>query len=372
MKRIQNILLLGGSFSGVTASLKAGLQARGYRVYQERPSLRRLRMRPLLLAAMAVDSLASYGLKFKQYLLRTRTSNWAFGLATERTIEAYEGIDMVVQIGANHAPFARHKRSGVVYTLYTDHTNLLSKQLPDLGLHVPERYVSSTWNMLERRNLLDHDHIFTVGAHVRRSMVEDYGIPAERVTAIGAGPNQDLDIERDRFVKTPGAKNVLFVGLEAERKGLPTLKRAFAKVREKHPDAVLHVVGVDGVDGDGVIHYGKLHGEPLKQRFYEAQIFAMPTRREPFGIVFLEAMWAKAVCIGTDIGAIPEIIADGETGYIVEPNDVDAIAERIVRLLDHPELRASLAEAGYAAAKRKRSWDLVVSQMMEAAHRALN
>ncbi|MEP7247186.1 MAG: glycosyltransferase family 4 protein, partial [Gammaproteobacteria bacterium] len=320
--------------------------------------------------AFAAPSCVS-GTGFRQHMMRTRTSNWVFGLASDHTIGARDELDMVVQIGVNHLPFARKKRPGVVYTAITDHTNLLSKQLPDFGLHFPERFVSSTWNALERLNLLRQDHIFVLGSHVKRSMVEDYGIPEQRITVVGSGPNLDVDIERDDVAKDERGKNVLFVGLEPERKGLPALKKAFAKVLEAHPDAVLHVVGVEAENETGIVHYGEVRGEALKQRFYQAQIFAMPSLREPFGVVFVEAMWAKAVCVGTNIGAIPELIDDGETGFVVEPNDSDALAARIIALFDQPEMMKGFAERAYAQAKQKWSWEHVLTKILADANHLL-
>ena len=87
----------------------------------------------------------------------------------------------------------------------------------------------------------------------------------------------------------------------------------------------------------------------LKRRFYDAQILVMPTYREPFGIVFVEAMWAKTVCIGTSIGAIPEIIQNGTTGFLVEPGDCVALSRAIERCLDHPELLQVMGSEGIQA-----------------------
>jgi alpha-maltose-1-phosphate synthase len=366
---IRTVLLLGSSLSGATRSLMKELRARGVKVYWDHPSLRRLRRRPLFLAAMAAEAFFTYGLRFRQYLLRTRASNWAFGFASERTLDSYGNIDMVVQIGANHAPFSTHRRPGVVYVVYTDHSNLLSKQIPDFGLHMPERHVSSTWNELERKNLSLQHHVFVMGSQVERSMVQDYRLPPDHVSTVGAGPNLEVDIVRDGFEKDSAGKNVLFVGLQPERKGLPALIEAFAQVRQSHPEGKLHVVGVNGTSANGVIYYGALRGDALKQRYYEAQVFAMPTLREPFGMVFVEAMWSKAVCVGTRIGAIPDIIADGESGYVVEPNDVNALAARITRLFDDPKLRTAFADRAYAEAKRRFSWPSVVNQILDTVNR---
>lgn len=204
-----------------------------------------------------------------------------------------------------------------------------------------------------------------MGRHVKESMIEDYGVPPSSVTAVGAGPNLDVDIERDRPAKDYTGKNILFVGLDGPRKGLPTLIKAFEAVRQVHGDARLDVVGVVGPNGGGVKYHGRLYGEPLKQLFYDSQIFALPSVREPFGFVFMEAMWSKAVCIGCNIEAMPEIIQDGESGFVVEPNDDQMLADRIIRLLDSPDGLQRMAEKAYAAAGSRWGWSRVARAILD-------
>jgi glycosyltransferase involved in cell wall biosynthesis len=312
---------------------------------------------------MASEALLSYGTDFRNYIRRTRMHNRAFARATEIVLGNHPNTNMLIQMGGDFSTYWKRKSPGVLYAVFTDHTNMLSKRLPDFGMLFPERSVIPTWNQVEREVFSQQDLIFVVGRHVKQSMIDDYGVPSARVSVVGAGPNLDVDIERDGIEKNYAAKNILFVGLDAARKGLGALRKAFAKVRQVHPDANLNIVGLNGDNEEGVRYYGKLKGEPLKELFYDSQIFAMPSLREPFGIVFLEAMWSKAVCIGTSIEAIPEIIKDGETGYIVDPNDDGALAERISALFSHPEDLKDKAERGYAVAKSEWRWDLTAKKI---------
>jgi glycosyltransferase involved in cell wall biosynthesis len=315
------------------------------------------------LLAMGVEAIATYGTAFSRYHRRTAAANRAYAQANDIVLREYPQIDAVIQIGVNHAPYLREKRPGILYTAFTDHTNLLSKKLPDYGLHIPQRSVKPFWNDIERKNLLLLDHVFVMGSHVKQSMVDDYQVPADRISVVGGGPNVDVDIDRDKVQKNYRLKNVLFVGLDAERKGLPALKRAFREVRKTHADATLHIVGVSGTDEPNIVHHGKLRGSALQKLFYEAQIFAMPSLREPFGIAFLEAMWSRAVCIGTNVEAMPEIIQNGVTGYTIEPNDVSAIASAINQLFNNPEQLKTYADNAYSAAKLRWSWDVVVAKI---------
>ena len=113
------------------------------------------------------------------------------------------------------------------------------------------------------------------------------------------------------------------------------------------------------------MYHAQLRGDALKPFFYEAQIFAMPSIREPFGIVFLEAMWAGAVCVGANLAAMPEIIDDGVTGFIIEPQDEAALADRIIALFSDPDRLRAMAEAAYSVATSRRSWDLSAGSMLD-------
>ena len=76
-----------------------------------------------------------------------------------------------------------------------------------------------------------------------------------------------------------------------------------------------------------------------------ADIHCQPnTGPEPFGIAFLDAMLCKVPCVGTQVGAVPEIL--GDAGICVAPADAEALAAAISALLDDPARRAAMGEAG--------------------------
>jgi glycosyltransferase involved in cell wall biosynthesis len=361
------LVISTGKFSGTTASLIAALRNHGYDVTDGKITFRGLRFKHLRRLWILINALLVYRTNFQKLLRRTYAAYVTYSKASALLVKKHKGTtDVVVMIGANFLNFWRRKEPGVLYTVFTDHTNILSKRLPDYGFPVLEKNVHTTWNKIERNILFHQDHVFVMGSHVKNSVVTDYGINAAKVTVVGGGPNLDLDIERDGFVKRWDQSNILFVGLDAERKGLKVLERAFAKVKTRCPLATLHVVGPDGVSANGITYYGRISGEPLKKLFYESQIFVLPTFREPFGIVFLEAMLAKNVCIGTNIEAIPEIILNGESGYLIEPNDFASLADKILELFyDRPQLR-KMGENGYRLARMKWGWDKSAERIIEA------
>jgi glycosyltransferase involved in cell wall biosynthesis len=91
----------------------------------------------------------------------------------------------------------------------------------------------------------------------------------------------------------------------------------------------------------------------------------MPSICEPWGIVFCEAMAYKLPCIGTNTDSMPEIIQEGQTGFIVPPNDHKALADRIITLLSDEELMRKMGEQGYQRVKRDFTWNRVAAKMEE-------
>ena len=85
----------------------------------------------------------------------------------------------------------------------------------------------------------------------------------------------------------------------------------------------------------------------------------MPTRVEPFGIAFLEAMQARLPIIGTDVGAIPDFLQNDWNGILVEPGDIQGIANGIVKLLNDPDLCRLYGERNFKLITERYSWPAV-------------
>jgi glycosyltransferase involved in cell wall biosynthesis len=96
-----------------------------------------------------------------------------------------------------------------------------------------------------------------------------------------------------------------------------------------------------------------------------ADVFCLPTRFEAFGIAYVEAMCFGLPCIGTSVWAVPEIIADGVTGYVVPPNDIAALAERLLLLLRDPVLAQKMGTAGRDRAAQLFAWPRVADRIVE-------
>ncbi|MHB8485802.1 MAG: glycosyltransferase family 4 protein [Candidatus Acidiferrales bacterium] len=98
--------------------------------------------------------------------------------------------------------------------------------------------------------------------------------------------------------------------------------------------------------GDRVLFAGKLKLEQLKGYYARSDVFVMPSRQEGFGIAFLEAMALGRPVVGGDHGGTPEVVRDGVTGLLVNPNDLEALTHCLIKLLQGEALRKKMGEAG--------------------------
>jgi glycosyltransferase involved in cell wall biosynthesis len=103
----------------------------------------------------------------------------------------------------------------------------------------------------------------------------------------------------------------------------------------------------------------------LADAYAAAHVFAPPTRFEPFGIAFVEAMHFGLPCIGPRACAVPEIIVDGETGFTVPVDDVERLTERLLQLLTDTDLGRRMGDAGRARARDMFTWPRVVERMLD-------
>jgi glycosyltransferase involved in cell wall biosynthesis len=243
---------------------------------------------------------------------------------------------------------------GVPHFVYTDHTRMANLDYDN----VYWQDVCSTWLECER-SIYHHAALnFTRSSNITRSLTEQYGCPPEQVVQVYAGSNVTVDLARLPDPRKYTSKNILFVGVDWERKGGPELLAAFRRVLEVHPDARLTIVGCwPRVDVPNCEVVGKVALEDLPAYYEQAAVFCLPTKREPFGIVFVEAMSFWLPIVATPIGAIPDMVQDGQNGYLVAPPDnVARLAEALIMLLDDPQLCRRFGERGHQIAVDRYTW----------------
>jgi glycosyltransferase involved in cell wall biosynthesis len=200
------------------------------------------------------------------------------------------------------------------------------------------------------------DRIVTITDALNLFTVEQVGVPADKVETIHYG----LDDVPDAWGVNPpddvpkGATVLLSVARLTDQKGIDVAIRALAALSE---DTVLVVLG-EGPQRATLLRLARELGVDARVFLLgrvpdvaawlgRATVLVHPARWEGFGLSVLEAMLAGLPVVAANVSALPELIVDGESGVLVEPDDAEALASGIMRALAQPQL----GDAGLARAR---------------------
>jgi alpha-maltose-1-phosphate synthase len=253
-------------------------------------------------------------------------------------------------------------------------------------------YFLSRW--LENNAYKTSDGIIAVSEQMRTDVIEAYGVAPEKVTVIHNGidpefyqPTFDNQLLQEYGID-PEIPFVLFVGRITRQKGISQLIAA-AKYFNKDCQIVLCAGAPDTpeiaketedliaelkAERDGVILISEmLPRDKIKVLYSHAHVFACPSLYEPFGIINLEAMSCETPVVGSHVGGIPEIIVEGETGYLIPLESISRtnfnpahpeafqkeFASKINLLLEDENLATQMGKAGRARVLRQFSWESI-------------
>lgn len=226
------------------------------------------------------------------------------------------------------------------------------RQYDGLGAHYDHRpgmhWLEQLKWQLHRYSLLQARHLVTWSSWAKQSLVDDYAIPQSKITVIPPGVNVRLWYQP--IIRKPSNQvvKILFVGGDFYRKGGEDLLSAFRHLRDNPPsnqNVELHLVTRKAIAAErGVTVYNDLqpNSDRLKALFHAADIFCLPTAGDCLPMVLAEAGASELPLVATDVGAIGEIVRDGETGFLVQPGDVAALEASLRRLVRNVNLRTQL------------------------------
>jgi glycosyltransferase involved in cell wall biosynthesis len=239
------------------------------------------------------------------------------------------------------------------------------------GLHLPRIAA-----LVEEINLRAADRIVVVSRPLRDSLVAE-GVPSDKVLVNPNGvdvarfePKQGGDGLRTRLGLSGGVV-VCFSGTFGVWHGIPTLASAIPRVLALRPGARWLLVGdgplrqlVEPLVAPGrVVLTGLVPHSAMPERLAAADILVSPHGKQADGGEFFgsptklfEYMAAGRPIVASAVGQIAEVLADGETALLVPPDDPEALARAIVRLIDDAALRQRLAVAARHAAEERHTW----------------
>jgi alpha-maltose-1-phosphate synthase len=264
-------------------------------------------------------------------------------------------------------------------------THSLEPQRPWKAEQLGGGYALSSW--AEKVSIEGAAAVIAVSEGMRADVLSNYpavdpakvhvvynGIDAEQYS-----PDPATDV-LERYGVDTSKPSVVFVGRITRQKGVPVLLRAAAHLDPEvqlvlcagAPDTPELGAEVAGLVEElrktraGVIWLsGMLSKREVIQLLSHSTLFACPSVYEPLGIVNLEAMACGTAVVASKVGGIPEVVADGETGLLVPPDDPDALAESINALTRDRDRAKAMGVAGRERAQSQFDWGKIAQQTAE-------
>ncbi|MCC7360933.1 MAG: glycosyltransferase family 4 protein [Anaerolineales bacterium] len=204
----------------------------------------------------------------------------------------------------------------------------------------------------------------------------------EKVVVVGEGADPDVFRGEDAFVPSNGRPYIVAIGRLVFKKGFDLLLQALTQVVQAYPDLQLLIAG-DGEERHAlealvrvlklenhVQFLGYANRKQIAAYLRGCELFVLPSRIEPVGIVVLEAMAAGKPVLVTNVGGVPDLVEHGKSGWMVAPGSHE-LAEGICFLLARPDLRRQLAENGHQRLRERFTWDQIAADCLEAYQRVL-
>lgn len=189
-----------------------------------------------------------------------------------------------------------------------------------------------------------------------RLMIREHGVPAERVSVIPPGVDLRFFAGFAPDRTHPGPLRILFVGSQFQRKGGNDLVSVFLD-RFGETDVELHLVTREGLipEHPRIFVYRDVEAYSAQWRhlYGTADVFAMPSHHDAFGIAPIEAMAAGLPAVVSAIEPLSDSVADGETGFLVPPGDRRALGNSLEALLADAALRRRFGAAGQGRVRER-------------------
>ncbi len=272
----------------------------------------------------------------------TVTGSWAARKALKQVLSDVDGVFMHT---TTLAPLCIDYFGRVPIVLSTDATPFNKRMMrADYGLK-PEGMAAERAKRALYRQLFSRAAGFVAWSNwAKASFVNDYGCRPEDVAVIPPGIDLGRFVAGERQNELP---RILFVGGDFVRKGGDLLLEVFR--RRLKGRAELEIVTRDPVAteaGVRVHHNVHANSEQLASLYRNSDVFVLPTRADCYSIVCMEALAAGLPIVTTNVGGIPDVVKEGETGHLINTDDAQALGDVLERLVTDRALRATMGDKG--------------------------
>ena len=237
------------------------------------------------------------------------------------------------------------------------------------------------FNRLKRFVVLNSTAV-TVVSNAMMDVIRQMCVDKSNVHVIPMG----VDLQ-NRFIPTNSRDTtglLLFVGRLIKNKGIAYLIEALPLILEKHPHAILRIVG-EGKEKEqikrrilelnlkkSIEFVGPVENDSLPKLYRSSDVVVFPSIfAEGFGLVLVEALGCECATVVTDLPAMRDIIHDGKSALVVRQRDVEQLAQKVILLLEDSKLRQSLGKQGREDVLKRFDWDIVTKQYATLIHSSL-
>ena len=253
-------------------------------------------------------------------------------------------------------------------TIYTIH-GVLSRERQVYSRRLYDRLRYGLLSYYEARALPRVQQLVAISTHVQAEYGQIRSVPWARID--NPAPQAFFDL-----TSRPESGRILYAGSITEIKDLFTLMRAIERVRVMRPDVALYIAGRVTSEAyaerlrafiterglRSAVHFlGLLDRESLLAEYERCSVVVLTSVQENAPMTVIEAMASGVPVAATRVGGVPDLVSEGETGFMTAPGDDAALAERLLALLNDPDLRARLGRRAREVARTRFSAEQVAS-----------
>jgi len=294
----------------------------------------------------------------------------------------------------------KHQNSVVITTTWNLATGILKLKkkhrftlIPILhGLEIANKSSPKMLFWMEKTLTLS-DFSIAVSHFTKSKVLERIHIDKNRIKILPNGvdvqrfyPIENMSNYRRKWRIAPEIPVILTLARVVERKGHEAVIRALPEILEAIPNAIYFIAGpwrqwvyeelqqlIRNLNLENNVYFsGHIDDHEINSIYNMADVYIMVSKSlkdeediEGFGITFLEANACEKPVIGSYAGGIPEAVVHGETGFLVQPDNIDEIAARVIELLSHPRLRQQLGKAGRRRIKKELTWNQIAQNFIK-------